>query len=292
MTGGASGIGAAVSRLLIAEGAAGVIIADIQPALGTALAASLGPAAHYLRTDVTREPDVAAAVDAALELSPAHRRLDVFVSNAGILGGAGAIDLLDLREYDHTLAVNLRGMVAGIKHAARAMKPARRGAIVCTGSTAGAVGGLGPHAYAVAKAGVRGLVRSAAFELRAHGVRVNMVSPDAVATPLVAHAFGVFGAGDGSDAQAQQHEQEVRDVVAARSFVAGAVLTPEAVAEAVAWLASDHAGYVTGHDLAVDGGRTVVAVAAPGDAWFTGRLPFLREGGARGVPPPPSSQDD
>lgn len=276
VTGGASGIGEATVRRLVLEGAR-VVIADVQEAPGRALATELGPAAaRFVRTDVSKESDVAAAVDAGAEWG--NGALDVMVNNAGILGAIGAIDLLDLREYDYTLAVNLRGVVAGVKHAARVMKPAGRGAIVCTGSTAAVVGGLGPHCYTVAKRGVDGLVRSAAIELRAHGVRINLVSPDLVATRLVADALTTlppYAAGLTVD--------QARELVEAQSFVKGAALTPDGVARAVAFLASDDAAYVSGHNLVLDAGRTVAQLSNGIDDWFKGRIPFIREAGIRSV---------
>lgn len=277
VTGGASGIGAATVQRLVQEGAR-VVIADVQEGPGQALATRLGPAATFLRTDVTKEAEVAAAVDAGAAITG---RLDVVVNNAGILGAVEPIDALDMAEYDYTMAVNLRGVVMGVKHAARVMKRQEQGAIVCTGSTSAVMAGLAPHAYTTAKSGLHGLVRSAAYELRGYGVRVNAVAPDTVATPLVAHGFATFpGMPDGFGVA------EAAELVAARSLVKGQVLTPEVVAAAIAFLASDDARYLTGQSLVVDGGKTTsLFTLGLDDHFFTQRMPILREAGIRILPP-------
>ncbi|KAM3384176.1 hypothetical protein ACQJBY_008688 [Aegilops geniculata] len=167
-----------------------VVLADVQDELGRAAAAELGgpDTACYTRCDVTDEAQVAAAVDLAVAR---HGRLDVMFNNAGITGGnyaASPIESLDMADFDRVMAVNLRGVAAGIKHAARAMAPRGEGCILCTSSTAGALAGSGPHAYSVSKTAVVGMVRSAAAELAARGVRVNAISPYAIATPMGARA--------------------------------------------------------------------------------------------------------
>ena len=123
ITGGASGFGEATARLFVDEGA-NVVVADIQDDKGQAVADSLGGAARYLHTDVTSEADVAGAVDAAVAT---FGRLDVMFNNAGIVGASVRIDEIPLEEYEFTMAVLLRSVFLGMKHAARVMKPQRSG---------------------------------------------------------------------------------------------------------------------------------------------------------------------
>nr|CAB3482884.1 unnamed protein product [Digitaria exilis] len=257
ITGGASGIGKATAFEFVRNGAK-VIIADVQDALGRAVAAELGGpnAACYTRFDVADEAQVAAAVDLAVER---HGRLDVMFNNAGIGGDVSATPLasLDLAGFDRVMAVNARGALAGVKHAARVMVPRRRGSIVCTASTAGVMGATGPTAYRVSKAAV---VRAAAAELGRSGVRVNAVSPHAVPTPLAMDTVARWFPGRGPE--------EVRRIVEGMNEMVGLVLEAEDVARAVVYLASDEAKYVNGHNLLVDGGYTVSKTpnmpAAPG----------------------------
>ena len=133
VTGAASGIGEAIARRFVAEGAS-VVLGDIQDERGRALAAELGAAAVFRPCDVTAEDDLAALVDGAIE---AFGRLDVMVNNAGIVGARGPIASTPAEEYDATMAVLLRGPFLGMKHAARVMQPQGSGSIISTSSTAG-----------------------------------------------------------------------------------------------------------------------------------------------------------
>ncbi|XP_044949713.1 short-chain dehydrogenase reductase 3b-like [Hordeum vulgare subsp. vulgare] len=246
VTGGASGIGEAAARLFAASGAT-VVIADIQDALGEAVAASVAESrpgsCTYARCDVTDEAQVEATVAAAVA---AHGRLDVMLSNAGVLLPTGPVTDMDLAGLDRVMAVNFRGAAACVKHAARAMVAAGvRGAIVCTGSVACVQGGFGPASYTASKHALLGLVRAAAGELGRHGVRVNLVSPGGVATPLSCAVVGV-GA------------EEMEAMTEAHNVLRGKVLRASDVAEAALFLASDQAGFISGHNLVVDGATTAV----------------------------------
>jgi NAD(P)-dependent dehydrogenase (short-subunit alcohol dehydrogenase family) len=181
VTGGASGIGAGTVRRFVAEGAS-VVIADLQPA-GQLLARELGDATSFRATDVAVEEDVAAVVDHAVER---FGRLDVMFNNAGIIGAVGSIAKSRMDDVDRTFAVLLRGTYLGMKHAARVMKPQRSGVILSTTSPGGLHGGLGPHAYSAAKAGIVGLTQSVAAELRRHHVRVVAIAPGAVVSAMTA----------------------------------------------------------------------------------------------------------
>ncbi|KAI9072013.1 hypothetical protein K1719_046020 [Acacia pycnantha] len=243
VTGGASGIGEATVRLF-AEHGAFVVAADIQDELGHRLAASIpSNSVTYHHCDVTDESQVEETINFTLQK---HKTLDILFSNAGTLGPFSGILDLDLHEFDTTMAVNLRGMVATIKHAARTMVENNvQGSIICTTSLAASMGGSGPHAYTMSKHALLGLVRSVCSELGAHGIRVNCVSPAAVATPLVCSLFKV-------------KPHQVEDVASSKANLKGVVLKAKHVAEAALFLASDESVYISGHNLVVDGGISVV----------------------------------
>ncbi|GJN22782.1 hypothetical protein PR202_gb10379 [Eleusine coracana subsp. coracana] len=242
VTGGASGIGAAAARLFASSGAT-VVIADVQDELGSAVAASAA-GCRYVHCDVTDEAQVEAAVAGVVA---EHGRLDVMVSNAGVLLPTGSVVDMDLAQLDRVMAVNFRGAAACVKHAARAMvdRGAGGGAIVCTASVASLQGGFGPASYTASKHALLGLVRAAAGELGPHGVRVNCVSPSGVATPMSCNLMGVG-----------PHQLEAMTVP--HNVLRGKVLRAEDVAEAVLFLASDQAAFISGHNLVVDGATTAV----------------------------------
>uniref|UniRef100_A0A0C9QNR5 TSA: Wollemia nobilis Ref_Wollemi_Transcript_15749_1113 transcribed RNA sequence n=1 Tax=Wollemia nobilis TaxID=56998 RepID=A0A0C9QNR5_9CONI len=269
ITGAATGIGEATARVFAAHGAR-VVVADVQAEAGARLAAELGNGAAFVRCDVRNEDEVAAAVDKAVAVA-ATGALDVFYYNAGILGATGPIDALRMDEFDLTMGINLRGAVLGVKHAARVMKPAGKGSILCTGSVCSVIGGMGPHPYTISKAAMGGLVRSAALELRRFGIRVNMVSPDSVATPIMAHALEMLNLTDGFSMEAA--ERYVADV----SQMGGRCLTSNDVAHAALFLASDECTYISGHNLVVDSANTV---ANPNEnaRWYTEHFPLFTPG--------------
>ncbi|KAJ9171678.1 hypothetical protein P3X46_015007 [Hevea brasiliensis] len=144
------------------------------------------------------------------------------------------------------MATNVRGVAATIKHAARAMVVKNiRGSIICTTSIASSLGGTAPHAYTISKHALVGLVRTACSELGVHGIRVNCISPFGVATPLSCKAYNL-------------KPSEVEANSCALANLKGIVLKAKHVAEAALFLASDESAYISGHNLAVDGGFTVV----------------------------------
>ncbi|GAA3983282.1 glucose 1-dehydrogenase [Thermobifida alba] len=248
VTGGASGIGEATARRFHAEGAS-VVIADIQDDAGRALAAELGERALFVRTDVSREEDVAALVDTAVDR---FGQLDVMFNNAGIMGALGPIDATRMSDADLTIAVNLRGVICGMKHAARVMKPRRSGVILSTSSPAGVLGGIGPHIYSAVKAAVIGLSNSVAAELRQHGIRVNTIIPGAVVSPMTA---GVV-ADDATDLAGAEE-------ALGRTALMGRPIQPADVAAGALYLASDDAAFVTGVVLPVDAGLTGASRPSP-----------------------------
>jgi NAD(P)-dependent dehydrogenase (short-subunit alcohol dehydrogenase family) len=241
ITGAASGIGAESARVFAAEGAR-VVLADRQEERGRALASAIGAAARFVPCDVTREPDVAGAVELAVS---SFGQLDVMVNNAGIVGAVGPIAATSADAWDATLAVLLRGVFLGMKHAARVMIPRKSGVILSVASTAGVVGGLGPHAYTAAKHGVVGLTKSVASELAPLGIRVNAVAPGNTVTAMTSALI----AGDPDDTAKTER------AIARRSAL-GIAGEPRDIAQALLYLASDDARYVTAHTLVVDSGET------------------------------------
>lgn len=241
VTGAASGIGEATARLVVAEGGQ-VVVADLQEERGRSLVESLGAAAVFCRTDVTQEADIAAAV----ALAQSHfGGLYGMVNNAGIVGAVGSIMDTSADAYDRTMAILARAVFLGIKHAARAMKPNRRGSIVSLASTAGIMGGLGPHVYTMAKHGVIGLTKSAAAELSAFGIRANAVAPGNTVTAMTNAVI----TNDPDD------HITTEKAIAATSPL-GIAGMPEDIANGIVFLLSDEARYMTGHTLVMDAGQT------------------------------------
>ncbi|KFK37464.1 hypothetical protein AALP_AA4G260500 [Arabis alpina] len=244
ITGGASGIGAESVRLFTEHGAQ-VVIVDVQDELGQNVVASVGEdKASYYHCDVTNETQVENAVKYTVEK---YGKLDVLFSNAGVIETFVSILDLNLDEFDRTMAINLRGAAAFIKHAARVMvEKGTRGSIVCTTSIAAEISGTAPHGYTTSKHGLLGLIKSASGGLGKHGIRVNGVAPFGVATPLVCN--GYFNL----------EPNVVEEMTLKSANLKGIVLKAHHVAEAALFLASDESAYVSGQNLAVDGGYTVV----------------------------------
>ena len=245
ITGGASGIGAATVRRFVAEGAR-VVIADLQTAEGESLAAEDPERMAFVRTDVTSEADVDAAIASATQW---FGRLDVMFNNAGIIGAVGPIGTLSLADYERTMAV-LRSVVLGMKHAANVMIPQGSGVILSTSSVAAVSGGLGAHTYSAAKAAIIGLTQSVAAELWPHGIRVNAILPGKITTPMTV----ALRAGDGRPVE----PDDTRDVLLGERKGHA-----RDIAAAAAYLASDDGRFVAGESLRVDGGLTRAGGASP-----------------------------
>jgi len=273
ITGAASGLGEATARLMHAEGAS-VILTDIQDDRGRRVAAELGDRARYLHCDVTAEADVAGAVDTAVR---EFGQLDCMFNNAGIIGAHGGIDEIPLEEYEFTMAVLLRSVFLGLKHAARVMKPQHSGVILNTTSIGGLQGGLGPHVYGAAKGAVIALTRNVAAELGAWSIRVNAIAPGKILTPM--NAATIVGDPDAMD--------EAREAFRTRTPLRGRIGVADDIAQAVLWLASDDAGFVSGHILVVDGGLTTGSRenVGPGEhGRWASRRDLVREAGRSGLP--------
>ncbi len=245
VTGGTSGIGESIAKVFVSEGAK-VVIAGRREEEGRALEKQIG--VRFVRADVANEADVRAMVDRALEW---FGRLDCLVNNAGIPSPMISLTETDAATIDQILAVNVRGVILGAKHAALAMLPAGAGSIINIGSVAGHRGGLSAHVYTASKGAVSAFTRSAAAELGEKGIRVNCISPGAIVT-------GIFGKSAGLDgAKADKVAGVVMEMFTAIQPIPRAGL-PDDIAQAAVFLASDASGFVNGQDIVVDGGQTAV----------------------------------
>jgi NAD(P)-dependent dehydrogenase (short-subunit alcohol dehydrogenase family) len=239
VTGAATGMGEATARCRAEEGAR-VVVADVDVEGGEATAARVreaGGEAVFVRADVAVEDDVAALVEACIA---AFGALDCAVNNAALRPDHRPVMEADLDEFDRIIAVNLRGVLACMKHEARCMRARGGGAIVNIGSTSAFRPQAGSAAYVAAKHGVIGLTRTASAELAGQGVRGNAVCPGATRTPMMAQAMARRGVTE------QEHAAQLSQL--------GRFAEPREVAEASLWLCSDRSSFVTGHALAVDGG--------------------------------------
>ena len=243
ITGGASGIGEASARLFKAEGAS-VVIADIQDQRGEKLAEEIG--AEYVHLDVSCEDDVRSGIDYAVEQ---YGRLDCLFNNAGIAGAVGDLDSVTLEMFDKTLAVNLRGVFLGTKYAARIMRNQGSGSIINTSSVAAIRTGYGNHIYSASKAGVLQFTKSVAMELGESNIRVNCVLPGFIPTPMIAMARGVpVEEADSKIPVIEEAFKEAQPIKRSGS--------PDDIAKAALWLASDDSSFVNGQAIVVDGGVT------------------------------------
>jgi len=245
ITGASAGIGEASARLFVKEGAA-VVIADIDEEAGKRVAEELGSKAMYARTDVTSEADIRSVIDLTVAR---FGRLDCMFNNAGAPGPFCPIEGIPVEEFDRTLDLLLRAPFLGIKYAAPVMKQQGSGAIISTASLAGLITGDSDHSYAVAKAGVIQLTRSAAMELGESGIRVNCISPGFIVTSVFQKAAGL------TPEDFMRRLPAIRAHFATMQSIQRAGLS-EDVAPAALWLASDDSGFVNGHNLVVDGGRS------------------------------------
>jgi NAD(P)-dependent dehydrogenase (short-subunit alcohol dehydrogenase family) len=233
VTGGASGIGrATVARL--AEAGMRVAASDIDPA-GRDVAAAAG--AEFFEHDVADEGAWERVIGDVLHQ---HGQLDLLVNTAGISMVAPVTDMT-LAQWRALMAINLDGVFLGTKHAVRAMRErGAGGCIVNVSSASGLVGGPTASAYCASKAGVRLFSKAVALECAPDRIRVNSVLPGAVLTPI----WGKSGMGPPDE-----------DAIAAASPL-GRMAAPEEIAEAILYLASDAAAFMTGSELVIDGGYT------------------------------------
>lgn len=241
VTGGGTGIGRATAIAFAREGAS-VVIGNRNSEAGEAVVKAIqdaGGQASFLRTDVSSEDDVKALIEHAVAT---YGRLDVAFNNAGIGGAAGPLAEQSSDNYDKVMDINVKGVWMSMKYEIRAMLKSGGGAIVNNSSVGGLVGFAGVSVYSASKHAVMGLTKSAALEYSSHGVRVNAVNPAVIRTPM-------------AEGLAKLRKGEPDDFAAVHPI--GRIGEPEEVADAVLWLCSDKASFVTGTATCVDGGYTV-----------------------------------
>lgn len=241
ITGAGSGIGRATSKIFAREGAR-LVLADVVEEGGhqtLQMVKDTGAEAIFLKTNVSRWSEVEAMVAKTVG---AYGRLDCAFNNAGIAGGAGRTNECSEEDWNRVLAINLTGVWLCMKaELIQMLKQSGGGAIVNTSSIMGLVGAPSTPAYTAAKHGVAGLTKAAALEYGRHGIRINAVCPAPIYTPMIQQAFE------------RRPDLEERY---ARSEPMKRLGQPEEIGEAVAWLCSDRASYVTGLPMPVDGGYT------------------------------------
>jgi NAD(P)-dependent dehydrogenase (short-subunit alcohol dehydrogenase family) len=235
VTGGAGGLGRGTVEVFAEEGAQ-VVVADVDPAAGEALAKELGPAVAFTQTDVGEPDQIQTAVDFAVER---FGGLHVMVNNAGIGGSFSRFLDDDFADFDRVMAVNVLGVMVGSQRAARHMKANGGGVILNTTSIGGINAGAGVTAYRASKAAVIHFTRSIAIELARYDIRVNCVAPAHIPTGINADLD------QAAIVRAMQPLQRVG--------------SPRDVGNAMLYLASDRAAQVTGIVLPVDGGTTAGA---------------------------------
>ena len=243
VTGGSSGIGRATALAFADEGAK-VIVAARRVQQGGETVATIresGGEAVYIKNDVSKAAEVEAMVNKIIDT---YGRLDCGFTNAGIEGIPGSAVECSEENWDRTISINLKGVWLCMKYEIPKMLESKSGAIVNNASVVGLVGSAMLPAYAASKHGVVGLTKSAALGYAQLGIRVNAVCPGLVQTPMADRLFDI-GTDDGLQEEIQFIEQ---------THPIGRIGISEEVAEAVVWLCSDGASFITGQALAVDGG--------------------------------------
>jgi NAD(P)-dependent dehydrogenase (short-subunit alcohol dehydrogenase family) len=240
VTGGGSGIGRATALAFAREGAK-VVVADVVVNGGEETVRMIKAAsgeATFVKADVSKATEVEAMVKKAVET---YGRLDCAFNNAGIEGAMAPTTDCTEENWDRVIAIDLKGVWLCMKYEIPQMLKQGGGAIVNTASVAGLVGFQGMPAYVAAKHGVNGLTKTAALEYAKSGIRVNAVCPGVIQTPMVERFFQ-------ANPQASEGMSALEPV--------GRLGKPEEIAEAVVWLCSDAASFVTGLPMAVDGALT------------------------------------
>jgi len=257
VTGGASGIGAAVSELLAEEGAS-VVVGDVDELRGPELVAGIGKAgreALFLHQDVTSEPRW---VEVAAEIEKRFGRLDILVSNAGIGIFVSSIVEMSLADWRRQTAINLDGVFLSVKHCLPLMRKHGGGSIIMMSSLAGLRGGPTLAGYCATKGGVRLFAKAIAMECATvgDGIRVNSVHPGIIDTPI----WGKIPTEASGSRQNAPIDPEERARLATPLGYAGQARD---IANGVLYLASDASRYVTGTELVIDGGMYAGAAARP-----------------------------
>ncbi len=240
VTGAASGIGRG-SALAFARAGATVVVADVDSEGGeetVALIDEIGGDARFVAVDVTQSSEVEKLVACTIEF---YGRLDCAHNNAGMMSSGIPVEEYDEDLWDSIIELNLKGTWLCMKCEIPRMRAQKSGVIVNTASIAGLHGTIGASAYSASKHAVLGLTRSAAQECAADGIRVNAVCPSWIVTPPVETTFSFV--------------PDLEQQLAERTPL-GRIGTVDEVANAVVWLCTDAASYITGHALVIDGGMT------------------------------------
>jgi NAD(P)-dependent dehydrogenase (short-subunit alcohol dehydrogenase family) len=249
VTGGVSGIGRGIVDVFLAEGAR-IVVGDIDDKAGEALVAELGGDVKFQHADVTVPSDMAALVDRAVQ---EFGQLNVMVNNAGALGDQTSLLDLDPDGFTKTVDLLLRSAALGHKYAARQMKEQGNGGSIVTMSSIAAIqAGLSSASYDAAKAGVLALVRTATHELSRYGIRSNAIMPGLILTPIMAK---------GTALDPSQYPAFVEALAAPLGELhpLGRGGLPKDLANAALFFASDRSEFITGQNIAVDGGITAVS---------------------------------
>jgi 3alpha(or 20beta)-hydroxysteroid dehydrogenase len=233
ISGGARGQGAAEARRCVAEGAR-VVIGDLLEAEGQRLAAALGASATFVRQDVTQEHDWEKAISAALVFGGLHG----LINNAGIYQPSTLMQT-DAELFERHMRINQLGCFLGMKAVVPLMESSGGGSIVNISSVAGLRGSPGAIAYSATKWALRGMTKAAAIDLAPRKIRVNSVHPGPIDTEML------------KVRTTEQNQQRLQLVPMKRMG------TAEEVADLVLFLLSDESGYITGAEIAIDGGATL-----------------------------------
>jgi NAD(P)-dependent dehydrogenase (short-subunit alcohol dehydrogenase family) len=245
ITGGTSGIGAATAELFVAEGAK-VVFTGRRKAEGEAVAKRIGSGATFIQADATSEADWERVIRATLDQ---HGRLDALFNNAGGPAPTGSIETVPVPGFDAAMALLVRSVMLGMKHAAPIMKRQKAGSIINNGSVAAHLAGYSTSMiYGAAKAAVVHLTRCVAMELGEHSVRVNSISPGAIATGILAKALGA------EPSRADGMADKLKTAFATAQPIPRAGV-PDDIAQCACWLASDRSTFVNGEDIVIDGGQ-------------------------------------
>ncbi len=241
ITGALAGIGRATAFAFAKDGAR-VMLSGRHEDVGAALVAelkALGAEAHFVKADVRKEADVKALVDQTVEV---FGRLDVAVNNAGTEGKPGPLTEQTLDSYAATFDTNVLGTVLCLKHELRVMSAQGSGSIVNLSSTMGSRGAMNASMYVASKHAVEGLTKTAALEGATYGVRVNAVAPGPVQTELLDRFIG----------------SEDRKPAMIQGVPLKRLGDPKEIADAIIFLASDKASFLTGQIVGVNGGKTAI----------------------------------
>ncbi len=269
VTGGSSGIGERIVELFVEEGAK-VVAAARRQQEGAALEKRLG--VRFIRADVANEADVKTMVDQTVTW---FGRVDCLVNNAGVPSPMVSITEIDVPTIDQLLAVNIRGVLLGIKHVAPVMLAQKAGSIINIGSIAGLRGGASGHIYSATKAAVQSITRSAGAELGEKGIRVNTISPGAIVTGIFAKNAGVEGS------KADRLTDVIKGAFASLQPIPRAGM-PEDIAQAAVFLAGDGSSFINCQDIVIDGGLTSITRGWTATATIRGEMgKRLKEAAAR-----------